>query len=102
MDEASLQTLLKSIGIAVAHMLFPTPPSLPYIIWQSTGISKLEADNIVYAKENNYRIELYTKKKDPATESLLENLFDTNDIAYEKSDDIYIDSEKMFEVYYEI
>lgn len=102
MDEATLFTLLKTTKLPVARGYFKAPPLPPYIVWLGAGISKQNADNKVYVKENNYRVELYTEKKEPDTEKLLEDLFDANDISYEKSEDIDLPSEELLEVYYEI
>jgi len=46
-------------------------------------------------------VELYTTNKDPAAEALIEGLFDANDIYWEKTE-MYIDSEGLYQVLYEI
>lgn len=103
MTEAELHNLLKSTGLPVAYHHFDekNPPSLPYIVYLFVSSANFGADNKVYAKRNNYQVELYADKKDPASEKLLEDLFDSNDIYYDKSE-TYIESEKMYQVIYEI
>ena len=101
MDEATLFTLLKTIGLPVAYHHFTSPPTPPYIVYLFSYSANFGADNKVHGKVNNYQVELYTKTKDPAAEALLEGLFDANDIYWDKTE-TYIDSEGLYQVLYEI
>lgn len=101
MDEATLHNLLKSTGMPVAYHHYVSPPKLPYLVYLFAYSSNFGADNKVYLEQNNYQVELYTKTKDPGREKLLEDLFDNNEIYWEKSE-TYIESEKMYQVIYEI
>lgn len=101
MDEATLFTLLKTTKLPVAYHHFVSPPSPPYIVYLFSYSSNLGADNKVIEKFNNYQVELYTKKKDTASEKLIEDLFNTNNIYWEKTE-TYIDSEGLYQVLYEI
>ena len=101
MTQNELYNLLKSTGLPVAYHHFNEPPGLPYIVYLFTFSENLGADNKVYQKIDNYQIELYSEKKDLAREQLIENLFDENDIYYDKSE-TYIESEEMYQVVYEI
>ena len=101
MDEATLFNLLKSTGLPVAYHHFVSPPEPPYLVYLFAYSSNFGADNKVYLKQNNYQVELYTKTKDPGREKLLEDLFDNNEIYWEKSE-TYIESEKMHQIIYEI
>jgi len=101
MTQAELYNLLKSTGLPVAYNHFKTAPSLPYIDYLFTYSDNFGADNKVYSKISNYLIELYSEKKDLESEQLLENVFDENDIYYDKSE-TYIESEEMYQVIYEI
>ena len=101
MDEATLFTLLKTIGLPVAYHHFASPPSPPYIVYLFSYSSNFGADNKVHGKANNYQVELYTTKKDPTSETLIEDLFDANDIFWDKTE-TYIESEGLYQVLYEI
>ncbi len=101
MDEAALFTLLKSTGLPVAYHHFTSPPTPPYIVYLFSYSSNFGADNSVYSKQSNYQVELYTTKKDPVSEKLIEDLFDEHDIYWEKSE-TYIESEGLYQVLYEI
>ena len=101
MDEAALFTLLKSTGLPVAYHHFTSPPTPPYIVYLFAYSSNFGADNKVHKEIPNYQVELYTTKKDPASEKLIEDLFDENDIYWEKTE-TFIESEGLFQVLYEI
>ena len=101
MDEVTLFNLLKSTGLPVAYHHFTSPPEPPYIVYLFAYSSNFGADNKVHGKVNNYQVELYTTIKDPASEKLIEDLFDANDIYWEKTE-TYIESEDLYQVLYEI
>ena len=101
MDEAALFTLLKSTGLPVAYHHFTSPPTPPYIVYLFSYSSNFGADNKVHSQADNYQVELYTVKKDPTSEALIEDLFDANDIYWEKTE-TYIESEGLYQVLYEI
>lgn len=101
MNEATLLTLLKTTGLPVVYHHFKKPPAPPYIVYLFSYSSNFGADNKVYQKNPRYQVELYTTKKDPASEKLIEDLFDVNDIYWEKTE-TYIESEGLFQVLYEI
>ncbi|MGS0745559.1 hypothetical protein ACU70A_06350 [Syntrophomonas erecta subsp. sporosyntropha] len=101
MDEAKLLALLKTTGLPVAYHHFTSPPSPPYIVYLFSYNSNFGADNKVYDAKKNFQVELYTTKKDLASEKLIEDTFDANDIYYEKTE-THIESEGLFQVLYEI
>ncbi len=101
MDEVTLFNLLKSTGLPVAYHHFTSPPTPPYIVYLFSYSSNFGADNRVYSKQSNYQVELYTTKKDPVSEKLIEDLFDEHDIYWEKTE-TYIESEGLYQVLYEI
>ncbi len=101
MDEVTLFNLLKSTGLPVAYHHFTSPPATPYIVYLFSYSSNFGADNKVHSQADNYQVELYTTIKDPASEKLIEDLFDANDIYWEKTE-TYIESEGLYQVLYEI
>lgn len=101
MTQAELYNLLKSTGLPVAYNHFKKPPCLPYIVYLFTFSNNFGADNKVYQKINNYQVELYSDKKDLASEKLIEDLLDENEIFYDKIE-TYVESEEFYQVIYEI
>jgi hypothetical protein len=100
-DETALFALLKTTGLPVAYHHFTSPPTPPYIVYLFSYNTNFGADNKVYSGAKNFQVELYTTIKDPASEKLVEDLFDANDIFWDKTE-TYIESEGLYQVLYEI
>lgn len=101
MTQAEFFSLLKSAGLPVSYNNFKSPPPLPYIVYLFSHSTNFGADNKVLAKVYSYQVELYSDKKDLVSELKLENLFDSNDIFYNKTE-TYIEDEELYQVMYEI
>ena len=97
----NLLSMLETTGLPVAYHHFNSPPKPPYIVYLFNDSNNFGADNKVYIKANNYQIELYSAIKDLASEKLIEDLFDENEIYYDKTE-TFIDKEKLYQVLYEI
>ena len=94
-------SLLNEIGIPFAYSHFaegesPEPPFMCYLLPRSDNFS---ADGAVYHKLSVVHFEVYTDKKDRALENRVEDVFDKNNIFYNKSE-VWINSEKLHEVIY--
>lgn len=106
MTFAELHTLLSSItgfDKKVVYRAWPTgeAPALPWICYRLNGSDNFGADNKVYYKINRVFVELYSEYKDETSEGLIEALFDSNDIYWEK-DETYIEDEKCNLITYTI
>ena len=102
MTLVELQKLLEATGFPVAYSHFTKtmkPPFIPYLTPYTTNFL---ADNRVYHKIPTAQIELYTKNKEPLTESKLENVLDDAEIPYDVTSEVYIESEKVRQIIYEI
>lgn len=95
----SLLTDLQSTGIPVAYRSFREPQATPFIVYYQTDSNNFSADNKVYQHIMGYTIELYTDQKSPDHEALVEQAL--NDYVWEKSE-TYVDSEKCFEIIYDV
>lgn len=96
-----LYEILKQLNLPLAYNHFKNPQKSPYLIYMADDSDNFAADNKVYHKINNFAIELYTDKKDIQLETQLEELLDAHDLYYEKYE-AYIDTEKLYQVRYEI
>jgi len=101
MQMANLFSLLKSTTLKVTYHHWTTPPVLPYLVYLMLNTDNFSADNKVYNNEANYSIELYTAIKDLASEKLVEDMLNDNDIFWDKTE-IYIKAEKMYQITYSI
>ena len=71
----------------------------PFICYLLPGSDNFSADGRVYFRISEVRIELYTDRKDPGAEALVETVLDDAGIFYNKSE-AWIQSEKLYEVLY--
>lgn len=101
MTQAELYQALKAIGYPVAYLHFENPPQPPYLVYLFTYSSDLMADNQNYVEVSNFQVELYTNKKDLAAERKVQDKLKELKLPYTKTE-TWIDSEKLFQVIYEI
>ena len=99
---SELYELLKELKMPVAYHHFIKAKSPPFIVYYRVNSKNFVADDTIYTKTNIYRIELYTKQKDVNKEIEIENLLDRSGIIYEVISENYIESEKIYQVIYEI
>lgn len=106
MNQTELFNALKTLGLPVAYSEFvstpenPVPPP-PFITYQFTDSDDFKADNQNYVEISQFDVELYTAKKDPVSEKLVQEKLKELRLPYSKSE-AWIDLEKMFQVIYTI
>ena len=74
----------------------------PYLVYRARGSRNLNADNRVYYKNYRYLLEYYFREKDEEMEDMIEDRLDENEVVWSKSDDIMIEGEDIFVIYYYI
>lgn len=97
-----LYATLRQAGIPVAYGRFREKVAPPLMIYTGDGQADVIADGEVYAKSNNYTVELYFTEKDEALEGKIEDLLNAAGWTWQKSSDVYLDDEDAFEIYYSI
>lgn len=87
----------------VAYRAFPVgkAPKLPFICYLCTNTDNFEADDFVYQVIQGVDIELYTAKKDEASEQAVEAMLAEHSIGWEKTEE-YLDSEDCYMITYSI
>ena len=102
MTSDDITNMLKEAGLPLAydHFAEGESPDPPFLMFLFPGSDNIFADNGVYFKINQLNMELYTDKKDPELEEKLEDILTAHEIPWEKSE-VWIDSEKMYEVLYQ-
>jgi hypothetical protein len=88
------------LPLAYDHFAEGKAPDPPFLIFLFPGSDNVFADDTVFQKIDELNIELYTDKKDPVTETKIENILISHDLPYEKTE-VWIESEKMYEVLYQ-
>jgi len=90
-----------NIPYAYHHFAEGESPNPPFLLFLSPGEHAFGADNLMYHSFKRLNIELYTDKKSPEIENLVEEILTEHQLFYEKSE-IWIESERLYEVLYEL
>lgn len=103
MTEKEVFQMVESIGLPAAYHHFEEgqSPEPPFLVYLYPGTNNFSADGTVYQGINQMDIELYTDKKDLTAEREVEAVLKKHGFFYEKNE-TYIESEKMYEVIYEM
>lgn len=91
------------LGIPCAYSHFrdsDVPEAPPYLVYIGNGQDTFEADNTYYWSRNRYQIEYYFTEKDEEQEAAIETLLLDNGYLYDKSEDVYIEEQGVFVIYY--
>ena len=96
----SIYQVLQSTGLPCAYSHFRTKQSSPYIVYIGSGQDVFEADNTHYYKENTYQVEYYFTTKDESNEASIEDALLGAGYLYEKSEDVFIEDQGVFVIYY--
>lgn len=101
MTEQALKQLLSGLGIQFAYHHWDRPPKMPYGVYFDGYTDNFEADDIAYTVVSHWSIELYARQRDRRLEERLEQLLTDAGLYWDK-DAQYIDSERFYQVVYEI
>lgn len=98
----SIYQVLQSTGLPCAYSHFKKKQSPPYIVYIGNGQDTFQADNTHYWKANTYQVEFYFAEKNESIESSIESALLDAGFLYEKSEDIWIEDQGVFVIYYYI
>ena len=98
----SIYATLQSTGLPCAYSHFKTAQNPPYIVYIGNGQDVLNADNTHYWRRNTYQVEYYFTAKNESNEAAIEDALLENGFIYEKSEDVYIEDQDVFVIYYYI
>lgn len=96
---------LQATGLPCAYYHFRdrnAPKAPPYIVYIGDGQDTFAADDTHYWRKNRYQIEYYFTRKDEALETRIEDLLLENGYIYEKTEDVYMEDEGVFVIYYRV
>lgn len=94
--------MLKTLGRPVAYGYHSRDRGLPYFCIMGAGQDQMVADNTYYTTADRYQVEYYFREKDPDFEKQIESLLLANGYRYSKSEDVYIEDQDVFVIYYDI
>ena len=98
----TIYQVLQSTGLPCAYSHFKSPQEPPYLVYLGSGQDVLEADNTHYWKNNRYQIEYYFTEKNETNEAAIEKVLLDNGLLYDKSEDVFIEDEGVFVIYYTV
>ena len=98
----TIYQVLQSTGLPCAYSHIKTPQEPPYLVYLGSGQDVLEADNTHYWKNNRYQIEYYFTDKNETNEAAIEKVLLENGLLYDKSEDVFIEDEGVFVIYYTV
>ena len=78
------------------------PEAPPYLVYLGSGQATFKADDTYTYTRNQYQIEYYFTEKNEETEAEIEGILLDNGFLYEKSEDVYIEEEGVFVIYYNV
>ena len=93
---------LQSTGLPCAYSHFNKKVKPPYLVYIGNGQDTFDADNTHYYRQNRYQVEYYFTEKDEANEAVIEKALLDNGYLYEKSEDVYIEDQGVFVIYYQV
>lgn len=95
----NLKTRCSNAKIQYAYGVFKNAVEPPFLVAISTSTDNFMADNKVYVKDTPIQLDYMYKEKDTTTESLIEDTI-LADVAWNKSDEAYLEDEDIFVVSY--
>lgn len=98
----TIKQILDQLELPVAWGYHSKPQTVPYFCIMGAGQDQFEADNTYYTKKDRYQIEYYFRKKDLELEQKIEALLLSYGFLYYKSEDIYLNDQDVFVIYYDI
>ncbi|MBM7624781.1 hypothetical protein [Sporohalobacter salinus] len=92
---------LETTGIPATYSSFKSKQKPPFITVNLSNNNDFMADNINFKEIENFQVELYTAKKHPPTEELIQDKLKELKLPYIKAE-TYLESEKLRQIVYEI
>lgn len=98
-----ISTMLKTVGVPTAYRAFAEESGQqpPFIVFYYDSSRDVYADDANYQRIERMYVELYTDDKDFGMESAVEGVLTENGLTWTR-EETYIDSEKMYEVIYQM
>lgn len=96
-----LKAVLDTSGVPFAYLKWETEKKPPFGVYLFAYDTQFYADGALYYSTGHYQVELYTAAKTPGAEAAVEQALADAKIAYTKAE-YYLESEKLYEILYEI
>ncbi len=100
-EEINEMMLEMGLPFAYHHFAEGESPNPPFVLFLSPGEDTFSADNRMYFSFKKLNIELYTDRKSPESEHQVEAVLNRYHLYYTKTE-AWIESEKLYEILYEL
>lgn len=100
MSAKEFYSVLQKTGLPAAYGFFEAPQDPPYLVYMGDGQTQFAADNTRHYYSDQYTVEYYYTRKDPDLEEKIEQTFLDAGLRYDKSEDAWIEDERVFIIYY--
>jgi hypothetical protein len=94
-----LKTRCDENNFKFAYGLFKTPTNPPYLVAHEVGSNNFLADNLVYEKGREIYLEYIFEDKNIEEQNTIEDVI-LGDIAWNKTDETYLNDENVWQVSY--
>lgn len=98
-DEVSAMAEETGLPVAYDHFAEGESPDPPFMVFLFPRTDHFYADGKVYMKIQSLHFELYTDRKQPDVEAVVEAVLDRHEIVYDKTE-VWIETEQLYEVLY--
>lgn len=98
----TIYQVLQSTDLPCAYSHFKKPVEPPYIVYIGDGQDTMNADNTHFWRNNRYQIEYYFTIKNETNETAIEDALLEAGYIYTKSEDVFIEEEGVFVIYYSV
>ena len=96
----SIVSTLQGTGLTCVYSETRKGIAPPFIAYIGNGQDTFDADNTHYWRRNRYQIEYYFTNKNEANETAIEDALLAAGYLYDKSEDIFIQAENLYVIYY--
>ena len=93
---------LKKTKLPCAYSHFQKAQEPPYLCYIGSGQLRVPGDNTLVWRKNTYQVEYYFTEKNEANEAAIEKVLLDDGFVFTKSDDVYIEDEGLFVIYYTV
>lgn len=100
MNQLETVQLLNTLSIPSFYGVAPVGTVLPFLAIHSEQTDNFAADNSVYCEKWNFRIDLYSTKKELSLEREIKDLLNSNGIGWVKTEE-YLSDQNCWEVEFE-
>ncbi len=99
MTLADLKTRCEAQGFKYAYGVFKNSTEPPHLVARTRDSDNFMADNIVYVKDTPIQLDYTYENKNITEQNKIEDII-LADIAWEKTEEVYLDDEKVWQVSY--